>query len=163
MKVSSFVYRFDVSGDLMRRDSPWDPIAELLPIREQVAVHLQKTQMDYLTRSLTLAVRSIRLPFGPTPTLLAALAGPGSLAVLAGVRGPRYASPTMALRTQSGTPFVARWDQRGRIGTFENPRTVLVWTHSSWHSSISHIGNRLSVSRSATRASSRARAAPMQK
>ena len=34
---------------------PVDPIAERLPLREQVAVHLQKTQMDYAARSLTLA------------------------------------------------------------------------------------------------------------
>jgi acetoacetate decarboxylase len=58
VKVSSsstLQYRFEVRGDLVLRDSPWDPIAELLPLREQVAVHLQKTQMDYRTRSLTLA------------------------------------------------------------------------------------------------------------
>ncbi|MCU1386810.1 MAG: acetoacetate decarboxylase [Ilumatobacteraceae bacterium] len=53
--TSSLVYRIQVDGDLVLRDSPWDPIAELLPMREQVAAHLQKSQMDYSTRSLTLA------------------------------------------------------------------------------------------------------------
>jgi len=53
--TSSLLYRIDVSGEVVLRDSPWDPIAELLPMREQVAAHLQKTQMDFTTRSLTLA------------------------------------------------------------------------------------------------------------
>ncbi|MCU1399696.1 MAG: acetoacetate decarboxylase, partial [Acidimicrobiales bacterium] len=35
--TSSLVYRIQVDGDLVLRDSPWDPIAELLPMREQVA------------------------------------------------------------------------------------------------------------------------------
>ncbi len=52
---SSLVYRFEVEGDLVFRDSPWDPIAELLPLREQMAVYLQKAQMDFASRSLTLA------------------------------------------------------------------------------------------------------------
>ncbi len=53
--TASLVYRIQVDGDLVLRDSPWDPIAELLPMREQIAAHLQKTQMDYASRSLTLA------------------------------------------------------------------------------------------------------------
>lgn len=52
---SSLLYRINVEGELLLRNSPWDPIAELLPIREQLAAHLQKTQMDFTTRSLTLA------------------------------------------------------------------------------------------------------------
>ncbi len=52
---SRLVYRFEVDGELVLRDSPWDPIAELLPMREQVSLHLQKTQMDLASRSLTIA------------------------------------------------------------------------------------------------------------
>lgn len=53
--TSKLVYRIAVDGELVLRDSPWDPIAQMLPIREQLSVHLQRTEMDFATRSLTLA------------------------------------------------------------------------------------------------------------
>jgi acetoacetate decarboxylase len=53
--TSSLVYRIAVDGNLILRESPWDPIAQLLPMREQLAAHIQKTQMDFATRSVTLA------------------------------------------------------------------------------------------------------------
>jgi acetoacetate decarboxylase len=42
----------DVEGTLSLRDSPWDPIAELLPQRELVSVHLDTPQ--FLGREITL-------------------------------------------------------------------------------------------------------------
>lgn len=58
VKVTStftLAYRIAVDGALLLRDSPWDPIAQLLPMREQLAAYLQRAEMDVATRSLTLA------------------------------------------------------------------------------------------------------------
>jgi len=80
VKVSSsstLVYRYEVHGDLVLRDSPWDPIAELLPMREQVAVPLQKTQMDYRTRSLTLAGSLDPIAFWPYADTIGGSRWPG--------------------------------------------------------------------------------------
>lgn len=74
---SSLLYRFEVIGDLVLRESPWDPIAELLPLREQVAVHLQKAQMDYMTRSLTLAGPLDPIAFWPYADTIGGSRWPG--------------------------------------------------------------------------------------
>jgi acetoacetate decarboxylase len=76
---SSLLYRFNVSGDLVLRDSPWDPIAELLPLREQVAVHLQKTQIDFSTRSLTLAGPLDPVAFWPHADTIGGSRWPGMM------------------------------------------------------------------------------------
>jgi hypothetical protein len=54
-------------------------------------------------------------------------------------------------------------DQRKRIGTELNPRTVLVWTGTSSASSMSQVGNRRRVPARASFPSIRASAAPRQK
>jgi len=46
-------YALAVHGELVLRDSPWDPIAQLLPIEEQVSAKLIKDNM--YERSITLA------------------------------------------------------------------------------------------------------------
>lgn len=38
--VSQVVYAEDLDGDIVLRDSPWDPYTELLPLREQVSAQL---------------------------------------------------------------------------------------------------------------------------
>jgi acetoacetate decarboxylase len=53
--TSTVEYRLAVDGELVLRDSPWDPIAELLPIREPRSVVLHKSRMDFATRSITVA------------------------------------------------------------------------------------------------------------
>jgi acetoacetate decarboxylase len=76
---SSLVYRFEVDGDLVLRDSPWDPLVELLPMREQVAVHLQKAQMDFSTRSLTLAGQLDPVAFWPYADTISGSRWPGMM------------------------------------------------------------------------------------
>lgn len=46
-------YVLAVDGDLVLRDSPWDPVAELLPMEEQLSAVLIKATM--VERSITLA------------------------------------------------------------------------------------------------------------
>lgn len=46
-------YRLAVNGTLSLRESPWDPIAELLPIREQISAHLWWP--EYRGRDISLA------------------------------------------------------------------------------------------------------------
>ena len=75
--TSTVEYRLAVDGELVLRDSPWDPIAELLPIREQRSVVLHKSRMDFATRSITVAGSSIPTRTGPTPTPSAGRAGRG--------------------------------------------------------------------------------------
>ena len=53
--TSKIDYVLDVEGELVLRDSPWDPVAELLPVEEQVSASLVKTTLDFSARSLTLA------------------------------------------------------------------------------------------------------------
>jgi acetoacetate decarboxylase len=53
--TSTTDYVIAVDGELVLRESPWDPIAELLPIEEQMSAVLYKATMDYSARSLTLA------------------------------------------------------------------------------------------------------------
>ena len=48
----STTYREDVEGNLSLRQSPWDPIAELLPVRELVGAQLDTPQ--FLGREITL-------------------------------------------------------------------------------------------------------------
>jgi acetoacetate decarboxylase len=45
-------YREAVEGELTLRDSPWDPVATLLPQRELVSAHLD--WMNFLGRDITL-------------------------------------------------------------------------------------------------------------
>ena len=52
--TSTVDYVISVDGQLVLRDSPWDPIAELLPIEEQISAVLYKASMDWRARSLTL-------------------------------------------------------------------------------------------------------------
>jgi acetoacetate decarboxylase len=52
--TSTVEYRLAVDGELVLRDSPWDPIAEQLPIREQLSVVLHKSQMDFASRSVSI-------------------------------------------------------------------------------------------------------------
>ncbi|WP_101756679.1 acetoacetate decarboxylase family protein [Oceanicoccus sp. KOV_DT_Chl] len=46
-------YRLAVNGKLTLRESPWDPIAELLPMREQISAHLWWP--EYRSRDVTLS------------------------------------------------------------------------------------------------------------
>ena len=46
-------WREDVQGELVLRDSPWDPLASLLPMREQLASYLWWP--IFLDREMTLA------------------------------------------------------------------------------------------------------------
>jgi acetoacetate decarboxylase len=46
-------YRLALSGELTLRESPWDPIATLLPMREQLSAHLWWP--EYRSREITLA------------------------------------------------------------------------------------------------------------
>ncbi len=53
--TSTVDYQFELDGQLVLRDSPWDPYTTQLPMREQVSALLQKNSMDYRSRSLTIA------------------------------------------------------------------------------------------------------------
>ena len=84
--TSRLVYRFDVNGDLILRESPWDPIATLLPMREQLAVHLQLTAMDFASRSLTIAGELDPDAFWPMADTIGGSRWPGMMG------GPRRSS-----------------------------------------------------------------------
>ena len=80
VKVSSnstLQYRLAVRGDLVLRDSPWDPIAELLPMREQVSAVLHKAAMDYRTRSITFAGQLDPIAFWPYADTIGGSRWPG--------------------------------------------------------------------------------------
>ncbi len=46
-------WKEEVQGELILRDSPWDPLASLLPMREQLSAHLWWP--IFLDRQITLA------------------------------------------------------------------------------------------------------------
>jgi acetoacetate decarboxylase len=46
-------WKEEVQGELVLRDSPWDPLASRLPMREQVSAHLWWP--TFLDRQITLA------------------------------------------------------------------------------------------------------------
>ena len=51
--VYGTAHREKVNGELILRDSPWDPLASRLPMEEQVSAHLWWP--IFLDRSITLA------------------------------------------------------------------------------------------------------------
>jgi acetoacetate decarboxylase len=75
--TTTLEYRYDVEGDLVLRDSPWDPIAELLPLREQVSVHLQKATMDFSTYSSSIAGTLDPVAFWPHADTIGGSRWPG--------------------------------------------------------------------------------------
>ncbi len=48
---SSLAWGETVDGDIVLRDSPWDPFTELLPMREQISTTLEKT--NFVSREIT--------------------------------------------------------------------------------------------------------------
>jgi acetoacetate decarboxylase len=80
VKVSSTSkvdYRYEIDGELVLRDSPWDPYTEVLPMREQISAHLTKTTMDFATRSLTLAGPLDPIAFWPYADTIGGSRWPG--------------------------------------------------------------------------------------
>jgi acetoacetate decarboxylase len=80
VKVSSSStvdYVLAVDGELVLRDSPWDPIAELLPVRQQQSAVLYKASMDWAARSITLAGALDPVAFWPHADTIGGSRWPG--------------------------------------------------------------------------------------
>jgi acetoacetate decarboxylase len=76
--TSTVEYRLAVDGELVLRDSPWDPIAELLPIREQLSVVLHKSKMDFASRSITVVGQLAPVAYRPKAATNGGSRGPGT-------------------------------------------------------------------------------------
>lgn len=70
-------YRLALSGKLTLRESPWDPIATLLPMREQLSAHLWWP--EYRNRQITLEGRLDPAAFWPFVDTIGGSRWPGVL------------------------------------------------------------------------------------
>ncbi|HBG32088.1 MAG TPA: acetoacetate decarboxylase, partial [Gammaproteobacteria bacterium] len=70
-------YRLALAGALSLRESPWDPIASLLPMREQLSAHLWWP--EYRSREITVAGRLDPKAFWPFVDTIAGSRWPGSM------------------------------------------------------------------------------------
>jgi acetoacetate decarboxylase len=69
-------HREEVQGELLLRDSPWDPIARLLPVEEQLSAHLWWPV--FVDRSITLAGQLDPEGFLPFADVISGSRWPGS-------------------------------------------------------------------------------------
>jgi acetoacetate decarboxylase len=72
---NQIVHREDLDGDLVLRDSPWDPYTDLLPMREQLSDSLVTTTQP--TRAITLAGPLDPLAFWPYADTIGGSRWPG--------------------------------------------------------------------------------------
>ena len=66
-----------LEGDIVLRESPWDPIATLLPLREQVSTHLWTP--TFLDRRITLAGKLDGEKFAPFADTIGGSRWPGEM------------------------------------------------------------------------------------
>jgi len=71
----STVQNLKVDGELTLRDSPWDPIAQLLPVEGEVSARLWTPQ--FLGREITLAGKLDADRFGPFSDTIGGSRWPG--------------------------------------------------------------------------------------
>lgn len=70
-------YRLALAGALSLRESPWDPIASLLPMREQLSAHLWWP--EYRSREITVAGKLDPKAFWPFVDTIGGSRWPGSM------------------------------------------------------------------------------------
>ena len=74
--VYGTAWRESVQGELVLRDSPWDPLASMLPMREQVSAHLWWPV--FLDREIKLAGKLDPEGFMPFADTISGSRWPGS-------------------------------------------------------------------------------------